>query len=340
MLKIFTDQQELSQDNRRCVFPLLFDLCYTKNMQLLSQYKLVDQMEEALVVIVPLDLHEYFRRKQQKKLFDYIDIALALGKKVWVYTAGDYGLSINRPVYTFRLSGFDSNMDKYSFVLPSFIEDPYNNLQDNFEPIRKPLIPKIGFVGHASNSVSKRIKELLVFFLHNYKRFTKKLFTDYQSFYPSSIKRYKLLDLLSKNDQIETEFIFRNKYRAGVKTLEEKQQTTEDFLKNIVSNPYIFCLRGAGNYSVRFYETLAMGRIPFVIDTDFRLPLDQQINWERHCIIVTEKNMSGALIDFHQKISAADFEKMQVNNRNLWLQSLNRESYFKEIATLFKEKNT
>jgi hypothetical protein len=338
MLKIYTDQHFIKAENRRCIFPLLFDLCYTKNEHLLKQYELMDQMEEADVVIVPVDISEFFQKQQQDWLFDYIDKAITLQKKVWVYTAGDYGLSIGKSVYTFRLSGFDSKFDANTFILPSFIEDPYVNIQNQFQPIAKNPVPKIGFVGHASNSWSKWAKEALVFLLHNYKRFVRALFTDFQSFYPSSIKRYKFLSLLQKNDQINTDFTFRNHYRAGVKTEEDKKKTTLDFFKNIEVNPYTFCLRGAGNYSVRFYETLAMGRIPFVIDTDFRLPLNGIINWEQHCIIATDKNVCKALIDFHQKISEEDFQKMQVNNRNLWLQFLNREAYFTTLTTLFKEK--
>ncbi|MDI6049167.1 hypothetical protein QLS31_04945 [Flavobacterium sp. XS2P24] len=338
MLKIYTDQHFITPKNRRCVFPLLFDLCYTKNQQLLSKYELVTKIEDAVVVIVPLDISEYFQKKQEKWLFEYIDKALALHKKVWVYTAGDYGLTLKKEVYTFRLSGFNSKFDTNTFILPSFIEDPYAIIQNKFHPIAKEALPKIGFVGHASNSGSKWVKEVLVFLLHNYKRLVKVLFTDYQSFYPSSIKRYKYLSLLQKNNHIETDFVFRNQYRAGAKTTEDKQKTTQDFFENLATNPYTFCLRGAGNYSVRFYETLAMGRIPFVIATDFRLPLDGIVNWKEHCVLAADANICEALIDFHKKISDEDFEKMQVNNRNLWLQFLNRETYFITLSTLFKEK--
>ncbi len=337
MLKIYTDQQFITTENRRCVFPLLFDLCYTKNQHLLSKYELVSQMKDSDIVIVPVDVSEYFHKQQQQWLFDYIDKAIELQKKVWVYTAGDYGLSIDKSVYTFRLSGFDSKFDEHTFILPSFIEDPYETIEKEFKPIAKNPIPKIGFVGHASNSLLKWTKEGLVFLLHNYRRFTKQLFTDFQPFYPSSIKRYQFLSLLQKNNQIETDFVFRDQYRAGVKTAEDKKKTTLDFLKNIEANPYTFCLRGAGNFSVRFYETLAMGRIPVVIDTDVRLPLRDTIPWENHCVVATENNFMDILIHFHKNISEKNFEQMQTNNRNLWLNCLNREAYFNTIHTIFKK---
>jgi hypothetical protein len=80
--------------------------------------------------------------------------------KKYGYISGDFGLSINKAVYTFRLSGFDSKMDANTFVIPSFIEDPYITIQKNFNLLLN--ISQIGFVGHASNSWSKWIKEVLV----------------------------------------------------------------------------------------------------------------------------------------------------------------------------------
>jgi hypothetical protein len=121
MLKIYTDQLFITPENRRCVFPLLFDLCYNLDHPLLKHYKLMNEMEEADVVIVPLDISEFYQKKNQQWLFEYIDQAMKLHKKVWVYTAGDYGLTLNKAVYTFRLSGFDSKFDDNTFILPSFI---------------------------------------------------------------------------------------------------------------------------------------------------------------------------------------------------------------------------
>ncbi|WP_426064969.1 hypothetical protein [Flavobacterium sp. DSP2-3-1] len=338
MLKLYTDNQYITPANRRIVFPLLFDLCYTNNLKLLEKYQMVSHIDDCDIVVVPVDIIHFIESNKKEWLYAFIDTALGLQKKVWVYTAGDFGYSINKSVFTFRMSGFNSKFDSNTFILPSFIEDPYTRIQKEFRPIVKTLLPKVGFVGHASPSASKWIKEALLYLFHNYKRVTKQRYTDYQPFYPSSIKRYQFLSLLQKSDQIGTHFIFRNQYRAGVKTEADKNKTTLAFFENIEANPYTFCLRGAGNYSVRFYETLAMGRIPFVVDTDFRLPLEGIVNWKKHCIIVSGKNLRDALIEFHQKISHEDFEKMQTNNRNLWLNHLNREAYFTTIYSVFKEK--
>lgn len=336
MLKLYTGQNYLTAENRSIVFPLLFDLWYLSNSHLLEKYQIVSEIENCDIVVVPVDI-AYFRTKNKKQeLNNFINEALSLVKKVWLYSAGDYGQSLDANVYTFRLGGFDSKLNENTYILPSFIADPYNKINEDFRLLAKSNQPQIGFVGHASNTYIKKIKEVLVYLAYNFKRWTKKTATDYQAFYPSSSKRFQFLSLLVKSSAIKTNFIFRNKYRAGAKTTEQKDKTTIEFLENIEGNPYTFCMRGAGNFSVRFYETLAMGRIPLVIDTDFRLPLREYISWEKHCIIAKEDDIVQTLIEFHQKMSPKDFELMQINNRNLWQTHLERQAYFLKIYTIFK----
>jgi hypothetical protein len=337
MIKIFTDTSFITPQNRKIIFPLLLDLCYINNLDLLKKFKIVEVIEEADIVIVPVQIDFFFKNKKGAWLYDFIDEAIRLKKKVWVYSSGDFGITLNRDVYTFRLGGFDSKLDDKTVIVPALIMDPYDKLEKEFHPIAKSLFPAIGFVGNANGSLIKWFKEITVHFIHNLKRKTKNVFADNQPFYPSGIKRYQFLFALQKNDKINTDFIFRKKYRAGAKTESEKKRTTLEFLENINGSPYTFCLRGTGNFSIRFYETLAMGRIPFVIDTDIRLPLTSIVQWEKHCVIATEKDFVEQLIRFHTTISEKDFEHMQINNRILWLNYLNREAYFNAIYAIFKK---
>jgi hypothetical protein len=338
MIKVYTDLSFITPEYRKMIFPLLFDLCYSTSVSLLELYQIVNNVNEADIVIVPVDIAYFFENDKRQWLYDFIAKGNASNKPVWVYSAGDRGISLSADVYTFRLSGFHNKLNEKTFILPSFIIDPLIILKKEFKPIPKPILPSIGFVGHANGSAIKWFKEFSAFLYHNLKRTGKLILDDYQSFYPSSIKRYQFLMILKENDQIKTDFIFRKKYRAGVKNEEEKIKTSFEFFENIFGNPYVFCPRGAGNFSVRFYETLAMGRIPVIIDTDIRLPLGEVVNWNNHCIIATENNFANKLIDFHSTINEHDFEQMQVNNRNLWLDHLNRDTYFSHIYSTFKDE--
>jgi hypothetical protein len=338
MLKLYTDQQYLTAEKRSTVFPLLFDLWYFPNANLLEKYQIVSRLEDCDIAVVPIDIVYFLANNKIEELNAFIDEALKAQKKVWVYTAGDFGITLNREVYTFRLGGFNSKLDNSTFVLPAHAIDPYESKHFIFNSLAKKELPSIGFVGNADGSRLKLAKEFLIYLRINGYRILRKSFEDYQPFFPSARERFKALKRLQNSSQIKTDFIFRKKYRAGAKTKEERKQTTIAFLENIYNNPYTLCLRGGGNFSVRFYETLAMGRIPVLIDTDIRLPLDTIIDWKKHCVITSKSNFEEKLIQFHSSISDEDFKHMQESNRTLWLNYLNREVYFQSVYNIFKYK--
>ena len=64
-----------------------------------------------------------------------------------------------------------------------------------------------------------------------------------------------------------------------------------EFYENMVSSDYIVCVRGGGNFSVRLYETLAMGRIPIFINTDCLLPLNKSIDWKKHVVWIEREDI-------------------------------------------------
>ena len=107
-----------------------------------------------------------------------------------------------------------------------------------------------------------------------------------------------------------------------------------EFYQNLERNLFTFCLRGSGNFSVRFYETLMMGRIPVLIDTDVRLPYHNNINWNKHCVIASTQNYMEQLVSFFEKHSNEDLIEIQKENRKLALEQLNRQNYFISITQL------
>ena len=109
-----------------------------------------------------------------------------------------------------------------------------------------------------------------------------------------------------------------------------------EFFTNIENNLYTVCIRGAGNFSVRLYETLMMGRIPVVIASDAKLPLENYINWEKHLVITNSENILKDLVVFHEKSSNEALIEIQKNNRELMLGLFQRVNYF---AALYHFKN-
>jgi hypothetical protein len=291
--------------------------------------------------VFPID---YTRFIEHKKAFDaLLKASKTHSKLLWIYTAGDFGFTnYIKNSYTFRLGGFESKLSQSNFIMPSFINDPYlTQIPEGFSVLEKTEKPTIGFVGHAQSGFSKYVKEMVGHVKVGVKRTLRKVLADAQPFYPSSIKRALYLSVLSKDQRLETNFILRNNYRAGVTSEDEKQKSTTEFYTNIINNGYNFCSRGVGNFSVRFYETLAMGRIPVLLNTDCRLPLGVAIDWKKYCVIIEEAEvhkMPEHILAFHEALSAADFENMQHNNRDLWKTKLMRHAYFIAIHDVFIAK--
>ncbi|TYB80155.1 hypothetical protein ES676_00360 [Bizionia saleffrena] len=339
MLKLYTDSDYLTERFRRQVFPLLFDLEFVPDPNLSAIYNIVTDIEDCDVVVIPIDYSVFVSHTDAFKRLT--SLAERYQKPLWVYTGGDYGFSLDLPnAYVFRLGGFDSQLSPSTFIMPSFINDPYTTFLDTeFTPLVKTQRPRIGFVGHAQSGSTKLVKEFLVHLKKIVKYYRKDSFFDKQSFFPSSIKRALYLKGLHNDPFLDTHFILRTKYRAGAQNVNDKLNTSKAFYDNMFENAYTFCIRGSGNFSVRFYETLATGRIPILLNTDCRLPLKGVIDWQSHCLILEDSTLSSIseqIVDFHNSLSEQSFEMLQRENRILWSALLTRRGYFTAFHSHFK----
>ncbi|MCH8535503.1 MAG: glycosyltransferase family 47 protein, partial [Flavobacteriaceae bacterium] len=270
----------------------------------------------------------------------FIEKANQLQKLVWVFTGGDNGWSnfkLPDQGIHFRLAGFKSKYAMPTEILPAFIQDP---LKDNqFSILDQSTTPfSIGFVGHADGSFKKWVKELAIHLKKKLTTYRSKPI-DAQSFYPSGVKRFQNLKKLAKLDTLDTNFILRNKYRAGLDSSSKllRKTSEEEFKENIQQNVFTFCMRGGGNFSIRFYETLAQGRIPFYLDTDTQLPLEDVIDWDKHIFMF---NPSDSIAEIETKLSyftsKINILEVQKNNRLLWQNSLTRKGYANQLYLKYK----
>jgi hypothetical protein len=197
--------------------------------------------------------------------------------------------------------------------------------------------PLIGFCGHASNSNLKATKEKLKFVIENIRRFfLNPKRRDYEILFSSALERWKILKNLDKIPFYKTNFIFRNNYRAGAISLGQREKSTYEYYKNIRDSQYILCIRGGGNFSVRLYETLMMGRIPIFVNTDCLLPFPEIIPWKEHMVWIEWKErhlIAEKLLQFHHSIGPENFLKLQLRNRQLWKEKLSLETILTYLST-------
>jgi hypothetical protein len=93
------------------------------------------------------------------------------------------------------------------------------------------------------------------------------------------------------------------------------------FLANLYGHHYVICASGYGNYSYRFYEALAAGRIPVFIDSDCVLPFEELVPWRELVVWVEASEVhrtADRILAFHQQFDAAALHDHQRKLRELW----------------------
>jgi hypothetical protein len=265
-------------------------------------------------------------------------LARSNNKKLIVYTGGDYGKTFNdKVIITWRNAGFKSLNDRQTIIIPAFMSDSLERDDLILQPHAYQEQPALSFTGFANPSFKEQLRILGSTLKANLNRLLKKDKSDTQSIYNAAGKRFSYLKELESSPTIKTDFIYRDKYRAGAATQEERETSTAVFFKNLNDSPYTFCLRGAGNFSVRFYESLALGKIPVLIDTDVQLPLEQLIEWDQHiCRVAPHENVVEQLLEFHKSHTATSFEALQISNRSLYENYLVRHAYFCKLHDSLK----
>ena len=264
------------------------------------------------------------------EIFYYNMLCEKYNLKGFGFISGDSGIKYQEyaKIKYFRMGGYKSQLSILNKGFPVPLSDQLELIFNRRKIFirQKKRKSTIGFCGQASDSsilytyqYLKVLKENITRFINDPKR------TDYESYFMSSFERFSILQNFRKSNKLITNFIFRKKYRAGAITKKDKRDTTIEYYNNLIDSDYIICIRGTGNFSVRLFETLMMGRIPIFFDTDCLLPLLKNIDWKNHVIWISwenQKNAAQIVKEFHENISDKEFKSFQQRNRKLWKDKL------------------
>ena len=292
------------------------------------------------VVLLPFSINFYFETKRQILLEEINAICKSRNIKAYGYISGDFGIQFPEfsNIIYFRQGGFKSKLSIQNKGFPVALSDHFQRIFQLEAPVptEKETLAVIGFCGHATLSSTKRFKELLKCVLENGKRFFKNpLNKVYEPLFASAYERAKLLSYFEKSDTVKTNFIYRENYRGGAVSEAQRTKTTIEYYNNILASNYVLCVRGAGNFSVRLYETLMLGKIPVFVNTDCLLPFEDQINWKNHVVWVEWKdrgNIAKLVAEFHSNLSTDEFVHLQIANRKLWKETLSVKGMLEMIA--------
>lgn len=306
-------------------------------------FDFVDQILEADILVFPWSWNFYTKNGTSKLIENFVRKYEALDKPILIVMMGDFGFPIPlfKNFYVLRQSGMKSKLPSSHFGMPVFIEDPlkrvYQHQTINLRPYHQ--VPSVGFCGQASGNRMTAVREVFRTFIKKSLHYLKLYKPTPQPIQSTSFNRFRHLKRLMESSEIETHFIIREKHGGGLDFGREGSAMEKEFFDNIVDSDYVVCYRGAGNFSVRFYETLAMGRIPIFINTDCLLPLEHEIEWKRHVVWIEELE-SNQIVDkvlaFHKKLDSKSFEALQRDNRKLWENKLQLGGYFKTLLPFLK----
>jgi hypothetical protein len=339
---LYYPKELFDASSRWHIFPLLKSLLKEENAKT-ELFLIVNTIQKANCVIIPMSWNYYYRCNTIKQVLDYYK-TIPSNKRVISFVFGDKGVRVPRKFkgLVFRTSGFRSKLPKNHIGMPVFIEDPLKKHYSQSTIVQKPYALKalVGFCGQARPFGLHNIKEYCKITLKNSLTLIGYSKRDVEPIVSAAYLRIQILNYLKASHNVTCNFIIRKAYRAGITTQKDTHPSTLEFYDNIVSSDYIVCVRGAGNFSTRFYETLAMGRIPVFVNTDCLLPLSQIIDWKQHVVWVeyNDRHAIGEIISaFHKRQDEAALNNVFLKNRALWEQHLQLYSFFNTFFE--KDKN-
>jgi len=351
-IKAFYPDDLYFQEHRETLFELIKsrlrlekeDRPIDRNIQEMIDW--AESKKEADIWILPHDWQFYYARKKHLEALQFCQEAHQKGKKVLSFSGGDQGITVPVPPSTivYRQSGYRSKRKENERTSPFFLSDPVAVFLKIDESLlfEKNIVhkPVVGFCGMAPHGILTGLKESAQIIKRNTKSLLGITKGDLQEVVSSSNLRFKTLEVFQQSPHFQDNYIIRQKYRGGVQTPENRKKTTEEYYQNQMDSDLIVCVRGVGNFSLRFFETLAMGRIPIFIDTDSPLPDISPKDWNDYIIWVDKKCINQAPEISEKWLAKRDLRAQQHINRQLWVEHFRLDNFWiRELNNLMKQES-
>ncbi|MEQ9358337.1 exostosin domain-containing protein [Coleofasciculus chthonoplastes] len=226
--------------------------------------------------------------------------------------------------YIIRFSWYRSLQEPGGIISPAFLGGNGFDLMAelgirDWQPTEKEPLPSVSFCGREGGNLGLAIWKMMP------KSLTRQMAANFFCATTRGIRmtccyplRVDAMQVLERDSRIKTDFIGRGTtgLQPGVQGDRRYQ-----FLDNLQRNAYALCVRGADNYSWRFYEALSLGKIPILIDTDCMLPWEDEIPWDQFIVRVPStrlQELPDRLWEWHSQLSPSEFCDLQRQLRLLF----------------------
>ena len=343
-LKIFVPDWDNDKRNRYCT-PLLYPfLPLLSSKATIEKYgswtneiMLAESLQDCDVAMLKYEISYYYTFKKIAQLKAINTATTQAGKLLICTVKSDAGITPPlQHFHLYRSGGLASKNKGNQFAIPVFIADPLpvHNGGKLFIHTQKTAKPLVGFCGQGKAGITKLGKDLMRNMYYRIIKLLGKRFDDNDALISSTYIRSQLLGTLEQSPLIDTCFIRYKKYRNGIISKEERATAAGPFFQNILDTQYTLCYRGAGNFSVRLFETLACGRIPIIVMSNNLLPLPDKIEWNRFPVIQSSerKTIAQKMALFHNNLSEEEFAALQLYARQVWEAYLTYPAFMRAVA--------
>lgn len=292
-----------------------------------------DDPSKADFVMIPYEY--YFIRHDKAYIQSFVDLAEKHKKTLVIFDPSDFDYEINYPnSIVLRYSQYKYKKKDYEIIVPPFAEDL---LQDRpIKILQKKELPTVGFVGWASlKNTTQSVKFYIKTFLVDLRAILNpNLVATKKGIY----FRMKAIKCLKASLLVRTLFIIRKSFSGHGNDIElDPEIARSEYVKNIEESDFILAPKGDGNYSIRFYEVLSMGRVPILIDTETILPLENVLNYNEFIVRVDHKDIHKLPEILSKKYAGLDnesYKSMQIKARQAFTDHLRADVF---LARLFDD---
>lgn len=205
--------------------------------------------------------------------------------------------------YIKNLPLFNSFSHKHIFFRPD----------DNYNPL---CIDSIVFKSSMNKCDTESAGIALPYFCENFENllsFDESVFShhiNFVGFIGSSSVRLPVLKSFLSNKNLVCEITVFDKFFFHTDT-DSQQKHRELFINALRKSFLTLCPAGTGKNSIRFFETLSMGRIPVLISDNCVLPFENEINYDDFIIRIDEKDAGVSSQIIEKWLTENSFEQIK-----------------------------
>lgn len=305
-----------------------------------TSFEFVENVADADFVLLPQSL-----RKDTPKWQAYFATQKAFAarhkKELVLFIGTDHAHRMHVDgAIVFKGSAYASRMHENEIVSVPYAEDLSQSIPPPLrEKSAKPVISFCGYAGfpdiktHAKYLIKNVLIDVVSRIIVN---------PEFRVFKRGIYFRRTAIRALQGSERVETSFIIRDSFSGNTATTRlNPQEARKEYIENMINSDFVLCPKGDGNYSVRFYEALSLGRIPILIDTDMVLPLEKTLDYSRFILRVPHTEISqiaSIVADFYASIPNEEFAAMQIAAREIFAKYLRYDSFFNVALPRIKEK--